>query len=466
MPEDKLILHIIAEHDRKNLDGISHAFDQGRIDADAAQYLQDIYSNGIDKFREVFYMLGGCFGAPKTAIFSYDSDTGIASENPVKIANVNPLSSYIVHHRLDEDPMRNQFFELDDTNVKLSASSIVSVIVGAEKSLERSLDKICGKYYGEYVAEISDAVTRVLGDAGRADATDSFVKKIRAEFATRYISNASEVVLGLIGGGHEDIAVQMVRHLDRIIPAHKRLNDVWRMKCLFDLIPQARTFIERVHMMFPDQVLMARDKFFDVKNPRNYRDAKIIMNIGEPGGAIIPLEIICQVRTFFEYDQKTHEAYKLQRRERNENTVDMERRQFAFMEDGIRKYNAMICRYTDDLIERMGWNILYSRGNDRRSLFSGFPRETHLYYPDEAVAGLLRKLDAAVRDGRFNIQDAPRELTPLEELEIFRFLARFILAAAMPYGAGDYEMPGDGVAQRLFNFVMREVSGFQASPLH
>ena len=70
-----------------------------------------------------------------------------------------------------------------------------------------------------------------------------------------------------------------------------RLQDVWRVKCLFDLIPQARTFIERIQSMMPDRILSVRDCFYNMQNPRNYRDAKIIINIGTDNKNIIPMEI-------------------------------------------------------------------------------------------------------------------------------------------------------------------------------
>ena len=115
-------------------------------------------------------------------------------------------------------------------------------------------------------------------------------------------------VLSLIDCSDKELVATLVRNLDKIKKPHKHLNDVWRVKCLFDLIPQARTFIERLHDVMPERVLTVRDKFYDIGNPRNYRDSKVIVNIGTPDN-VIPMEIICQVRTFFEFERKTHDYY-------------------------------------------------------------------------------------------------------------------------------------------------------------
>ena len=81
------------------------------------------------------------------------------------------------------------------------------------------------------------------------------------EFSNKFITAASETVLRIIGRGHEDIAVDLVRELDKIAKPHLRLQDVWRVKCLFDLVPQARTFIERIREAMPERIISMRDKF-------------------------------------------------------------------------------------------------------------------------------------------------------------------------------------------------------------
>ena len=101
---------IAADNDRKNQEIIDRAIADGRINDEAGEYLKCLYSDSIHWFREVFYVLGKCFGAPKAAVMKYDYETNSAIDAPIRIADINPLSPYVVNHRLDADPMRNQFF--------------------------------------------------------------------------------------------------------------------------------------------------------------------------------------------------------------------------------------------------------------------------------------------------------------------------------------------------------------------
>lgn len=133
--------------------------------------------------------------------------------------------------------------------------------------------------------------------------------------------------------------------------------------------------------MMPDRILSVRDNFYDMKNPRNYRDAKLIIDIGK-GGQIVPMEIICQVRTFFEFERQTHGHYEISRRSNSKKSDSIERRLADFMERGVREYNLMICQCLEDLFDRVGWNILYSQGNGV-SMFDGFPKPCRLYYPQK-----------------------------------------------------------------------------------
>ena len=98
------------QHDAQNLTAIDAALASGRINAEAAEYLKLVYSDGMDRLREVFHFLGKCLGAPKAAVVPYDKETNSGIDVPMKIADINPLESYLVQHRLDADPMRNQFF--------------------------------------------------------------------------------------------------------------------------------------------------------------------------------------------------------------------------------------------------------------------------------------------------------------------------------------------------------------------
>ncbi len=444
--------------DVKNLATIDDALKSGRIDADAADYLKLAYSNGMDWFREVFHFLGKCLGAPKTAVVPYDSKTNSGIDIPMKIADINPLEAYLVQHRLDADPMRNQFFTSHEKcQIDLSVSSIVTVIVAAQKDVNRALDKITGKYYNQFLDSVLDVVKTTLGTRLNMQFISNLETEIREQFAAKYITNAAEVVLSLVGDIDKKLAVELVRNLDKIKRPYHRLYDVWRIKCLFDLIPQARTFIERMQELMPDRILEVRDKFYDIKNPRNYRDAKIIVNIGKDG-AIVPMEIICQVRKFFEAETKTHTNYESIRTDTGD-TIHKEQESSDYMECGVQQYNLMILECLNDLFERVGWNILYSRDHDV-SMFEGFPKECKLYYPPRVMDSIRAKLTLAVENEIFHMREVPAKLTKEQMNKIYLFMARFVLVAAMPYLSKNWSVPKDTDAGELFDFVMKEVQRY------
>lgn len=450
---------LTLNNDRKNIDAIVRARDAGRINDDAMEYLTYMYTDGMVWFREIFHVLGKCFGAPKTSVVQYNYDTNSGISEPIKISDINPLLPYLVQHRLDADPMRNQFFtSVAGHKIDLAVSSIVTVIVAAQKKIDRALEKITGKYYDDYVNEVVDTTYRVIAaNAGVASAR-AVADKVRIAFAGKFITAAPETVLQIIGRGHESIAVQLVRELDKIEKPHLRLQDVWRVKCLFDLVPQARTFIERIREMMPDRILTIRDKFYDMENPRNYRDAKLIIDIGRDG-RVVPMEIICQVRTFFEFERKTHAHYEQARRAKNRKSGDIERKLADFMECGVKEYNLLICECLGDLFDRVGWNILYGREN-AVSMFDGFPHDCTLYYPQKMFDTILGKLDNAIENEVFRITNAPAKLTQAQEIEIFHFMARFVLVAAIPYLQSDWDVPANTMSGKLFNFVMKEVQRY------
>lgn len=457
---DTYAADITADNDRKNLAEIDKVLAEHRINDESAEYLRTLYSDSMDWFREVFHVLGKCFGAPKAPVVRYDYDSDCGVDEKIKISDINPLSPYLVQHRLDMDPMRNQFFSVTNGHkVDLSVSSIVTVIVAAQKRLSRSLEKITGKYYREFVDDVAITAQRVISSHERAASGRAIADKIRDEFSGKFITAASETVLRIIGRGHEEIAVDLVRELDKIKKPHLRLQDVWRVKCLFDLVPQARTFIERIREAMPERIISMRDKFYDMDNPRNYRDAKIILNIGRDSAHIVPMEIICQVRTFFEFERMTHTQYEHTRRHKNAASDDAERKLADYMEDGIKHYNLMICDCVEDLFDRVGWNILYERGLGM-SLFEGFPRKCTLYYPQKMLDIIMEKLDNAIENEVFHLTTSPAKLTEVQESEIFHFMARFILVAAMPYGKRTWSAPTNTMAGKLFNFVMQEVQRY------
>jgi hypothetical protein len=276
-------------HDEKNISIINDACEEGRIDEASRDYLLNLYTDSMDWFREVFLYIGKCFGAPKAAVHEYDYEKDAVIDSPITISSINPLEPYLVNHRLDEDPMRNQFFMVTDRHkIDLAVSSIITVIVGAQKNVNRAIEKISGKYYDDYTAEVAKAAYDVIAKTGREASARAISEKIKEAFSKGFITDASETVLEIIGSSHNQIAANMVRELDKIKKPYERLEDVWRIKCLFDLIPQARTFIERMQELMPERILEIRDKFYDIKNPRNYRDAKIIINIGK-NGTVVPM---------------------------------------------------------------------------------------------------------------------------------------------------------------------------------
>lgn len=450
---------LTKENDDKNLAFIDKALESGRINDEAAEYLRTLYSDSMSWFREVFYVLGKCFGAPKAAVAKYDYSSDTVSDENIRISDINPLSPYIVNHRLDADPMRNQFFSSSAGHkIDLSVSSIVTVIVGAQKSIKRAMDKITGKYYDDYVRDVATTAHDVLVAHDREASARAIADKIHETFSQRFITTASETVLGIIGRGHENIAADLVRALDRVEKPHLRLQDVWRVKCLFDLIPQARTFIERLYEIMPERVISSRDKFYDMKNPRNYRDAKIILNIGH-GNTVVPMEIICQVRTFFGFENKCHDAYETARKSKSAKSDNIEAALAIYMENGVKSYNRMICECLEDLFDRVGWNILYSRNNNV-SIFEGFPHDCRLYYPQKVLDNIIEKLDDAIENEVFYIKNAPTKLSRDQVSKIFRYMARFVLIAAMPYMQRDWAMPTNTQAGKLFNFVMNEVQRY------
>ena len=150
-------------------------------------------------FREVFYFLGKCFGAPKAPVMRYDYATDSAIDKPIRISDINPLSQYLVHHRLDMDPMRNQFFTSGAGHkIDLAVSSIVTVIVGSQKNVERALEKVTGKYYTAYVDDVCDTVYRVISAHDREKSAVAVADKVRKKLTEQYISTPAETVLSII----------------------------------------------------------------------------------------------------------------------------------------------------------------------------------------------------------------------------------------------------------------------------
>nr|MBQ0091144.1 hypothetical protein [Candidatus Enterousia merdequi] len=447
-------------HDEENLATIDNALKSGRIDIATHKYLINLYTNSMDWFREVFMCIGKCFGAPKAAVHAYDYATDDEISTPITISDINPLEPYLVNHRLDADPMRNQFFVATKGHqIDLAVSSIVTVIVGAQKSISRSLEKITGKYYNDYIKDVVKSAHDVIEKTENIEFAQEISDKIYEIFSKSYITDASSVVLSIIGCGHEKLSADIVRALDKIKTPYARLEDVWRIKCLFDLVPQARTFIERICQMWPDKIIAVRDKFFDITNSHGYRDAKLVLNIGK-NGQVIPMEIICQVRTFFEFENQTHSAYEIARKNTDKQATERLEKQIEILHiEGIKKYNNMIRDCVEDLFDRIGWNILYSVG-DEDMLFEGFPKIATVYYPQKITDTIMEKVDNAVKNEVFYVENAPVKLTKDQEARIFRWMAKFILVSAMPYSYSNWTVPTDTMAGKYFHFIMKELQRY------
>ena len=119
----------------------------------------------------------------------------------------------------------------------------------------------------------------------------------------------------------------------------------------------------------------------------------------------------------------------------------------------------MICDCLEDLFERVGWNILYTRNNNI-SIFEGFPKECTLYYPQKILDNINEKLDDAIENEVFRVENAPVKLTTNQQAKIFHFMARFVLVSAMPYMQRDWAFSPTTQAEKLFNFVMNEVQRY------
>ena len=449
---------LAKEQDAKNLKKIQEAFDSKRIDEATRDYLNLLYHDGMGGFRNIFYLLGITLGAPKTSIYAYDSATDVSSSQEFYISDVGPLGTYIVHHRFDNDPMRNQFFTFNGgTSIQLFVSSIVSVIIAAQKSVNRAIDKITGKKYDKYIVDIFDAVSRVLIKHKKEKSIEAINKKIETIFRANFISNAASEVLKIIGNLFPKISVDLVRELDKILPPYLRLEDVFRIKLLFDTVPQINAFIDHVRTIMPDKIRSIRNKFYYLGSlKRGYRDAKIIIE-SDFNRQVIPIEIICNVRMFFNAERQSHEGYKIFRSREKKNVKGETNEIEELHHEGIVEYNKIILNSIISLISRIGWNIIYEKDLHTDSFFSGFPKITNIPYDRKIGDIILEKIEGGVKNEIFRLPNSPRQLTQEEEISVFKYLAQFILFAALPYSYRYEEIVDRGFAGKFFNFVMREL---------
>ncbi|MDR1071831.1 MAG: hypothetical protein LBL21_04270 [Rickettsiales bacterium] len=437
-------------NDAANLLKINAAFDSKKIDAAARDYLVRLYADGMESFRNIFYFLGRTLGAPKTRIYKYDSVSDEVAKDEMQISGIGPTDTYLVYHRFDNDPMRNQFFDFDGgSDIHLFVSSIVSVIVAAQKSVSRAIDKITGKYYDAFVDDVAAAAGRVLDAHGRGASSAAIQDKIRAAFGSRFRSQPAPEVLKIIGNLFPEISVGLVRELDGVTPPFARLDDVYRMKLLFDTVPQINAFIYHAGGVQGNEILSIKNKFYNLDGGTGYRDAKIIARLS-PG---IPLEVICNTRMFFDAERQTHAGYE----DIRSTGRGAKQKVSGLHHSGVAEYNNMICRTTQELLHRVGWNILYRADGDIDSFFDGFPKIHRLPYSNKISETIMEKVADAVKNEIFKLPYSPRPLSQLEEISVFRYITRYILYSALPYSLKFEEVKGRGFSGKLFNFVMREL---------
>mgnify|MGYP003522243204 CR=1 FL=1 len=188
MVDTKDVFAATKLQDEKNLEFIDKALKSGRIDVATHQYLTNLYTDSMTHFRDMFLCLGKCFGAPKAAVRAYDYATDSAIDKPITISDINPSEPYLVNHRLDVDPMRNQFFvSTKGHQIDLAVSSIVTVIVGAQKNVSRAIDKVTGKYYEAYVNEVAKTVHDIIAKTEFAEYAQSVSDRIYETFQKTFI---------------------------------------------------------------------------------------------------------------------------------------------------------------------------------------------------------------------------------------------------------------------------------------
>ncbi len=454
----------VQENDIKNLNFIQTAFDENRINLETKNYMDMLYSNSSENFLKLFHILGACFGAPKAAVQPYDYESSSTTDEFIKISDINHLSPYMAYHRLDTDPVRNQFFSFNSngTNVSLFVSPIVSVIVGAQKNIERAIDKITGKYYNDYIRDVLIATKKCMEDNNQSEKWDFIEPKIKKIFSENYITNAAETLIDLMADDCKTLAANLVRCLDKVEKPYSRLKDVWRVKCLFDLVPQIRNFIENVKEKWPYKILAYKDTFSSTNHPRDYRDAKVVLNISDDNSKITPMEIICQVRTLFKADNESHSIYKKIRDQSDKNldpSKDINTEIATVANRGVKEYNMVVYKCLEELFERAGWNILYSYDTGS-SLLDGFPRITKQYVSNKMTEAILDKLNKQIENGLIALENLPRDLSRAEEIKIFEWMAKFIFVSAMPYQCTDWEIPKNTVAGKLFSYIMKEMQRY------
>ncbi|MDR0449228.1 MAG: hypothetical protein LBG89_02070, partial [Rickettsiales bacterium] len=201
-------------------------------------------------------------------------------------------------------------------------------------------------------------------------------------------------IITIIVGSQKNVGRAISKSL-----AKEHLNDIYRIKCLFDIIPQARAFVDGLIMLMPEKILLIKDKFYNTENERNYRDLKIILNIGT-SDAPVPLEIICQVRVFFEFECWSHKLYAEARGEGQPDSDYVKHRIAELHESGIRNYNQKVLACVKQLMNRVGWNVMYGKGGKiRDSLLDGFPYVSTKFYANEIIDGILDKVRGLVNEG-------------------------------------------------------------------
>jgi hypothetical protein len=477
----KRIKETVHQRDQQNLAAINRALESNRINQEAADYLTVLYTDGMGRFSDLFNALGDCLGSPKTSVSIYRK--GHLINERIKIHDINPTAAYMVHHRFDHDPMRNQFFKRNEDEVEISASSIVSVIVGAQKTIERSLEKLIDEKYQDYIEEVKKTVQRVIiANTGIKPFANAVAGQIRLKFGQQFITDTLSVILEVVDHVSEHIVKDkkksahkqqviallndktrfrkvtgnLIVELDKIVKPHLRLRDVWRVKCLFEMVPQARAFIDHIKEIMPDRVMDVCDTFSKPNNERGYRDVKMFLNIARKEEKYaIPVEFLCQIRTFFRCEKSSHYNFEQIRNGQDESAQDITQAMSIWHAKGVREYNQTICGYAGDLFERITWNVLFNRKMDQ-----GLPElKIPAVYSISTVKAVLRKLDHAVKNKEVALPEMPLELTAYQEGQILRYMAKFILVSAIPCDdcALEAQTKDDIKSAKLFNLVVSEL---------
>ncbi|MCL1785863.1 MAG: hypothetical protein FWG39_01775 [Alphaproteobacteria bacterium] len=472
----KVVEKDIAAHDEQNLQKIKDALDSGRINEEAAEYLSAVYANSKKRCRDFFIALEEYLGEPTAEVRVYDYETAGPVGAPVRLSDVSPLNAYVTQYQFDGDPMRNLFSKRDYKNSKteMLVSSMVDVIIGKQKSVDRVLEKLTGKRYKEYSREVLRCSKSVIKSSiGIQSLTDCTVAQIELKFKNKFITDAYATVSEVIDHVYEqmtesqednktslgfevnDLVMDFINNKEKrrkmlgdlatelklITKPHLRLRDVWRAKCLFDMVPQARAFAQYLQTFNRTEEFSDTFNNKDYHGGRNYRDIKFFMNL-DPVGRKNPIEIICQVRTFFNAEKNSHGDFEQLRcgttQECDANQCKQNLAKVSAMHEcWIRRYNQKICNYTGLLFNHIWWKIPCDQESysNLKSPLEGFPELGPMGCEFEEENAVIRKVNKAIKDKKLTIlEPGDGKMGQLYQTEVLHYMTRFILSSVITPG--------------------------------